>query len=412
MRRCFATHTPRLLPATVAASALVDAQAQIQVQAEQSRVTSGARRLNCSQLLETTRKDVTQVEDKEVSLSGYIKSIRKQKKIAFAEINDGSSTESIQATFLRSRYAEDTLRPVTYPIQKKYHTSEFLRSLPHLRLRTPFNSLLSRFRSEALFAISCAFHERPDGTIFHQVHPPLITSGDCEGAGETFALTTRSELRSSKAESGAEQTEEPFFRSPRYLTVSSQLHLESFSAALGNVWTISPTFRAEKSDTPRHLSEFYMLEAEMQYLSGGLEELVDETEGIIKDITTQLAKTKAAKDILTARRSGESGQDEEVDDILQQRWNGILNPNKWPRVTYTDAIALLQGAIQRKKVQFVHPVTWGNALQFEHEKYLAEKLGGASASPVVITHYPRSCKPFYMLPSSLEEGYENSDRAT
>ncbi|KAI5307622.1 asparaginyl-tRNA synthetase, partial [Ascosphaera atra] len=121
---------------------------------------------------------------------------------------------------------------------------------------------MSRLRSEALFAISSSFNSRPDKTLFTQVQPPLITSGDCEGAGEVFSLTTGREAKDS----------EPFFRSPRYLTVSSQLHLEAYAAELGNVWTISPTFRAEKSDTPRHLSEFYMLEIEMNFLEN-LDEL-------------------------------------------------------------------------------------------------------------------------------------------
>lgn len=206
-----------------------------------------------------------------------------------------------------------------------------------------------------------------------------------------------------------------FFRSPRYLTVSSQLHLEAFSAALGNVWTMSPTFRAEKSDTPRHLSEFYMLEAEMQFLDRGLDELLEHTESIIRDFTAKLAETHAAKEILSAKRSGESGQDEGADDMLQQRWNGILDPVKWPRVTYTEAINILQEAVNRNEVQFVYPVTWGNALQFEHEKFIVEKVGGSgTGKPVFITDYPKAAKPFYMLPSSIEEGYEEriGDRAT
>ncbi|KAI5304418.1 Asparaginyl-tRNA synthetase [Ascosphaera pollenicola] len=178
---------------------------------------------------------------------------------------------------------------------------------------------------------------------------------------------------------------------------------------------MSPTFRAEKSDTPRHLSEFYMLEAEMQFLNGGLDELLDQTEGIIRDITAKLAGTKAAKEILTAKRSGESGQDEGADDMLQQRWDGILHPSKWPRVTYTEAITVLQEAVDKGEVHFVYPPTWGNPLQFEHEKYIVEKIGGSgSGRPVFITHYPKASKPFYMLPSSIAEEYEEQvgDKAT
>lgn len=230
------------------------------------------------------------------------------------------------------------------------------------------------------------FHSRPDRG-FVQVQPPLITSSDCEGAGEVFTLRTREQLEDSKAEE--------FFRSPKYLTVSSQLHLEAYAAELGNVWTLSPTFRAERSDTPRHLSEFYMMEAEMNFIES-LETLTDVTESLIRDLTERLYNTQVATEILTAKRTGESGQ-ENTNDTLRQRWLALIDGGKWQRITYTDAINMLETAVARKEIKFEYAPFWSEGLQLEHEKYIVDRVG--QGRPVFITDYPKAVKPFYMAPS-------------
>jgi asparaginyl-tRNA synthetase len=269
----------------------------------------------------------------------------------------------------------------TYPIQKKYHSPDFLRTVPHLRLRTPFNSLLARFRSESTFYAGKVLHDAD----FAQVQPPLITSSDCEGAGEVFKVAPRD----AAVTEGAENDE--FFRSPKYLTVSSQLHLEAYAAELGNVWTLSPTFRAERSDTPRHLSEFYMLEVEMNFVQK-LETLTEFVEWFMREWTRQMYDTPAARELLSAKR-----QPEEQDVDLGQRWHGLMKDTKWPRITYTDAMSILQNAAGSNSAIFKFPPVWHAGLQLEHEKFLVDAVG--KGSPVFVTDYPRAVKPFYMAPS-------------
>ena len=280
----------------------------------------------------------------------------------------------------------------TYPIQKKYHSPDFLRQIPHLRLRTPFNSLLSRFRSECIFQLASVFRSRAEGA-FTQVQPPLITSSDCEGAGEVFTITPRDAA-------AAAADGEDFFRAPKYLTVSSQLHLEAYAAELGNVWTLSPTFRAEKSNTPRHLSEFYMLEAEMNFMHD-LESLTGLVESVIRELTENLYNSPVGQEILSAKRTGESGQ-EEVDEGLRQRWLGIINGERWPRIRYAQAIKLLQEAVESSSASFQFSPSWSEGLQTEHEKYIVDHIG--QGAPVFVTDYPKAVKPFYMAPSDTTSG--------
>lgn len=243
-----------------------------------------------------------------------------------------------------------------------------------------------------------------------QVQPPLITSSDCEGAGETFTLspreaaisTTKPEMPLPKIEDSTNKPEH-FFRSPKYLTVSSQLHLEAYAAELGRVWTLSPTFRAEKSDTPRHLSEFYMLEAEVNFMDD-LQSLMDLVEGLIRDLTRGLHATEVGREILLAKRSGEPGLDDpDGESSISRRWEMLMDTPKWPRVTYTRAIELLNEAISTKGAEFKIPPLWSHGLQLEHEKYLVDNVFGGI--PVFVTHYPKSVKPFYMAPSEpVKEG--------
>lgn len=285
--------------------------------------------------------------------------------------------------------------PQTYPIQKKYHSPDFLRQIPHLRLRTPFHSLLSRFRSECLYQLGNVFRFHPSGP-FTQVQPPLLTSSDCEGAGETFTVVPRESMGSASAAEG-----EHFFRAPKYLTVSSQLHLEAYAAELGSVWTLTPVFRAEKSDTPRHLSEFYMLEAEVNFMYT-LDDLTNLVEYLLRDLVRRLYDTPVGQEILTAKRSGESGQEDSPNASLpdlRQRWLDLMDGPNWRRITYTQAIKMLQNAAAHDGAKFEHPPTWSGGLQLEHEKYIVEVL--CKNKPVFVTDYPKQVKPFYMFPSHM-----------
>lgn len=238
-----------------------------------------------------------------------------------------------------------------------------------------------------------------------QVQPPLITSSDCEGAGETFTIFPREDVTAPTTTNSESSTPEPkhYFRTLKYLTVSSQLHLEAYAAELGRVWTLSPTFRAEKSDTPRHLSEFYMLEVEINFMDD-LHLLMDVTECLIRDLTKCLHGTQVGQEIILAKRSGEPGLENETDSELSisksisHRWEVLMNTPKWPRVTYTEAIKLLKEAVSTKDAKFQYRPSWSQGLHFEHEKYLVEQIFGGT--PVFVTNYPKTLKPFYMAPSS------------
>ncbi|KAI5467979.1 hypothetical protein BGZ63DRAFT_399511 [Mariannaea sp. PMI_226] len=277
--------------------------------------------------------------------------------------------------------------PQTYPIQNKYQTPESLRAISHLRPRTPLNSTLFRFRSDAIALVTQFFFQEK----FQQTHPPIITSSDCEGAGEAFAV---------KAGGKAE-----FFRDPKYLTVSSQLHLEALAQALGNVWALSPTFRAEQSDTSRHLSEFYMLEAEMSFVKD-MDEVMDLAQRMLASLAKGLRGLNAATELQKNRAdSKEPAERLAFDDLVDQaqldrRWRGFLTPKQWPRVTYSEAIEMLKPVAH----QFEHTPVWGAGLQSEHEKYLAEHVGydpeADAYVPIFITQYPREIKAFYMRQSA------------
>ena len=244
-----------------------------------------------------------------------------------------------------------------------------------------------RFRSDATALLTSFFFDRG----FQQCHPPIITSSDCEGAGEAFAVKA----------GGSEE----FFKDTKYLTVSSQLHLEAFAQALGSVWTLSPTFRAEQSDTSRHLSEFYMLEAEVSFVDD-MHEIMDLVQDMLRSVAHGLRRRNAAQELQKNRKDAKDPterfafEDLVEEEQLQRRWNGLLTSTRWPRLTYTDAIDLLQPVAE----QFEHKPIWGTGLQSEHEKYLAEKVGFDSSMgaylPVFITQYPREIKAFYMRSSA------------
>lgn len=244
------------------------------------------------------------------------------------------------------------------------------------------------------------FRSVPQGS-FVQVQPPLITSSDCEGAGETFTLSPQSSSPLPVSPKGSDEEVENlhFFRNPKYLTVSSQLHLEAYAAELGNVWTLSPTFRAEKSKTPRHLSEFYMLEAEVNF-TNELPALLDLVEYLIRDLARRLYDTPVAQEVLSAKRTGESGLDssDDIQGVLRRRWEVLLSETiTWPRITYTQAIEILQDAQANHGATFIYPPSWSEGLQTEHEKYIVDTI--FQGVPVFVTDYPQKVKPFYMAPS-------------
>ncbi|KAI0122488.1 asparaginyl-tRNA synthetase [Daldinia grandis] len=348
----------------------------------------------------------------DVNIHGFVRSVRAQKRHHFVSLGDGSSLEPLQAVVpadqakglnigaavrLHGSWIPSQGRGQTHelrveravilgpsdaetsPIQKKYQTPEYLRTLPHLRPRIPFNSAVLRLRSEIIASLIKFFGTRN----FVQTHTPILTSSDCEGAGEVFQVSSGDPSQSSPES----ETPKSFFRRPVYTTVSAQLHLEALAQALGNVWTLSPAFRAEKSDTPRHLSEFYMLEAETSF-TDKLDSVMDLVEDMLRHVCTDLTGSRVKNEILV--RVNESSSDLATAEQVSQRWDGIIR-EPWPRITYTEAIELLK----QSEAPFIHNPIWGGDLHTEHEKYIAMKVGNGN-SPVFVTNYPRDIKAFYM----------------
>ncbi|MCJ1392416.1 asparaginyl-tRNA synthetase [Xylographa bjoerkii] len=294
--------------------------------------------------------------------------------------------------------------PESYPIQKKYHSAEYLRTVPHLRLRTPFHALLARLRSDCEFYVSAFFRTNQ----YIRLHPPVITSSDCEGAGEVFTL--RPKEGKGDLLSGSSAGTDEFFRDPKYLTVSSQLHLEAFVHEHQKVWALSPTFRAEKSDTPRHLSEFYMLEAELRTES--IDSVMDLVEDLIRDVAVQVQSSEAGKELLAVKHTTEADTAKEMSsraEVMIRRWSG-LKRKFWPRITYSEAIKLLEAATHDPQIVFRYKPNWHSGLQLEHEKFIAAEIG--QGSPVFVTDYPKSVKPFYMLPSDVKTIAMDDDAST
>jgi asparaginyl-tRNA synthetase len=260
----------------------------------------------------------------------------------------------------------------TYPLQKKGHTFEFLRTIAHLRPRTNTFGAVARLRNQISKSIHDFFQERG----FLYVHTPIITASDCEGAGALFRVTTIDPEKPPKAD-GKVDYKQDFFGKPAYLTVSGQLQVETFCCALGNVYTFGPTFRAENSNTPRHLAEFWMVEPEMAF--SDLTDNMDLAEAFLKRIIKD-AMEKCAEDLKFFA--------ERIDKGLMARLENVLN-NPFRRLPYTEAVEILQKS--GKAWEF--PVAWGNDLQSEHERYLAEEHFKV---PVILHDYPRTLKPFYM----------------
>ena len=261
-------------------------------------------------------------------------------------------------------------------------------------------------RSDADYHLSRFFQNKG----FIRLQPPIITSSDCEGAGEVFQVYANPSIQREKNDPNEYGQ---FFRTQKYLTVSSQLHLEAFVHEHPKVWTLSPTFRAEKSDTPRHVSEFWMLEAEVR--TETLEDIMYLVEEMIRTLVVGLKNSSILDDIALATKRGRaadtmtrSGHTEDMAS-LRQRWEDVLRPS-WPRIKFGDAVKILQDDAKANKVVFQYQPSWENGLQLEHEKWIASEIG--KGAPVFVTHYPTAIKPFYMLPSAKKQQPDDSTKQT
>ncbi len=342
--------------------------------------------------------------DQSVTVQGWVRTKRELKEFTFLEVNDGSSLANLQVILeptlpdyenvlksistgaaiavsgnlvpspgkgqnIELKAAEITLYgdcPADYPLQKKRHSFEFLRTIAHLRARTNTLGAVMRVRNACATAIHTFFQEK--GFIW--VHTPIITANDCEGAGELFTVTS---LDLKKPANFAED----FFGKRAYLTVSGQLQAEVMAMALSNVYTFGPTFRAENSNTSRHLAEFWMVEPEMAFCD--LEGDQDLAEAFLKYIF---------KFVLENCPEDLQFFNERIDKTVLSTAENIVN-SEFGRITYSEAIELLEKADR----QFEFPVEWGVDLQSEHERYLAEEL---FKKPVIVTNYPKTIKAFYM----------------
>ena len=356
----------------------------------------------------TLFRNYKEYDQKEVEICGWVKSNRGSKKFGFLIINDGTFFEPIQVVYDQEMDNFDKISklnvgtavivngtvivtpdakqpfeihansvevegdcPSDYPLQKKRHTLEYLRSISHLRPRTNTFQAVFRVRSQIAYAIHKFFQERD----FVYVHTPLITGQDCEGAGEMFQVTTMD--LNKIAEEGKVDYEQDFFKKPVSLTVSGQLAGETFAQAFRNIYTFGPTFRAEDSNTTRHAAEFWMIEPEIAFAD--LEDNMILAEQMIKYIINYVME-HAQEELQFFNKF--------VDKGLLERLNHVVSSD-FGRVTYTEAVKLLE----EHNDEFEYKVSWGIDLQTEHERYLTEKI---FKKPVFVTDYPKEIKAFYM----------------
>ena len=346
-----------------------------------------------------------------VTVCGWAKTVRDSKNIGFIELSDGSCFKNLQVVFEAAKLANykdvakagvgtsmrvvgrvvltpgakqplevnaDSVEllgscPPEYPLQKKRHTVEFLRTMPHLRPRTNTFAAAFRVRSTAAWAIHRFFQEQ--GFVY--VHTPLITGSDCEGAGEMFRVTTLDLNDLPRTEDGKVDSSKDFFGRPTNLTVSGQLEGEAMAMAFGNIYTFGPTFRAENSNTPRHAAEFWMIEPEMAFADLG--DYMDNAEAMVKYVIGY---------VLEKCPDGLAFFTQFFDKGLLERLNALVKAD-FARVSYTEAVEILE----KHNDQFQYKVEWGTDLQTEHERFLTEKVYG---KPVFVTDYPAAIKSFYM----------------
>ncbi|MGN1248499.1 MAG: asparagine--tRNA ligase [Candidatus Spyradocola sp.] len=346
-----------------------------------------------------------------VTVYGWVRTVRDSKTFGFIELNDGTFFKNLQVVLVDGRLPNfkeavkltvgtavkvtgvleltpsmkqpfeikaDELTvegtcPSDYPLQKKRHSPEFLRTIAHLRPRTNLYSAVFRIRSLAAHAIHCFFQEQD----FVYVHTPLITASDCEGAGEMFRVTTLDADNPPRKEDGTVDFNQDFFGKPANLTVSGQLNCECFALAFQNVYTFGPTFRAENSNTPRHAAEFWMIEPEIAFAD--LADDMDLAESMVKYIIRYvLGHAPEEIDFLNNF----------VDKGLKARLEHVASSD-FARITYTEAVKILE----KNNDNFDFKAYWGCDLQTEHERYLSETTFGR---PVFVTDYPKEIKAFYM----------------
>lgn len=362
--------------------------------------------------MRTKVKDLLKSEPgKQVIAKGWVRTKRGNKNIAFIALNDGSTINNIQIVVENASFDEELLKKITtgacicvkgnlvesvgsgqaveiqarelilygeadpsiYPLQKKGHTMEFLRTIAHLRPRTNTFGAVLRIRHAMAFAIHQYFNNK--GFVY--LHTPIITASDCEGAGEMFQVTTMDLNNIPKTEEGKVDYSQDFFGRQTSLTVSGQLEGELGAMALGEIYTFGPTFRAENSNTPRHLAEFWMIEPEMAFYD--INDNMELAEDFIKSLV-RYALDNCADDLKFLN--------DMFDKELISRLESVVN-TEFVRLTYTEGIKILEASGEK----FEFPVGWGVDLQSEHERYLVEKHFG---KPVIMTDYPKDIKAFYM----------------
>lgn len=369
----------------------------------------------------------SQETGQEILVKGWVRTKRSSKLVSFIALNDGSTIHNLQIVVDVNRFDEALLReintgaalavtgvlmpsagsgqrvelaarhiellgaadPEKFPIQPKKHSLEFLRENAHLRFRTNTFGAIFRIRHAMAFAIHDYFNRRG----FYYLHTPIITASDAEGAGQMFRVTTLDALKPPLNEEGKVDFTEDFFGRPTNLTVSGQLEGELGATALGEIYTFGPTFRAENSNTTRHLAEFWMIEPEMAFYD--LKDNMDLAEDFLKSLI-RYALENCADDLhfLAGRlKEEEKGkpQDQQSMDLVEKL--KFVADNEFVRLTYTEAIGILQNSNHYKKKKFQFPVEWGVDLQSEHERYLVEKH---FRKPVILINYPKEIKAFYM----------------
>lgn len=361
-------------------------------------------------LVKQLYKETEKYSGQNVVIAGWIRTLRSSKAFGFIELNDGTFFKNVQIVFEEglenfkeieklaissSIIVEGTLEltpnakqpfeikatkieveghsSTDYPLQKKRHSLEFLRSIAHLRPRSNTFSAVFRVRSIAAYAIHKFFQDR--GFVY--THAPIITGSDCEGAGEMFRVTTLDMQNIPMNEDGKIDTTKDFFGKETNLTVSGQLEGEAYALAFRNIYTFGPTFRAENSNTARHASEFWMIEPEIAFAD--LYDYMELAEDMMKYIISYVMENAPEEMAFF---------NEFIDKTLIDRLNNVVN-SEFGKITYTEAVEILK----KSGEQFEYPVEWGCDLQTEHERYLTDKV---FKKPVFVTNYPKDIKSFYM----------------
>lgn len=361
-------------------------------------------------LVKSLYRETEKFINKDIEISGWIRTIRDSKSFAFIELNDGSffknvqivlddkienfkeiiklpisSSLSVEGTVVVTPNAKQSFEikakkislegnsSSDYPLQKKRHTLEYLRTIAHLRPRSNTFSAVFRIRSIAAYAVHKFFQEKD----FVYVNTPIITGSDCEGAGEMFRITTMDLNNIPKKDDNSVDFSKDFFGKETNLTVSGQLSAETMALSFRNVYTFGPTFRAEDSNTSRHAAEFWMIEPEMAFAE--LKDYMDIAEELVKYIINYVLE-KAPEEMAFFNSF--------IDKSLFDRLNNVAN-SEFGRITYTEAVDILQ----KSGASFQYPVEWGIDLQTEHERYLTEKV---FKKPIFVTDYPKAIKAFYM----------------